>query len=50
MNVSQSIQPDDDFESWDVEDEPDFDKDELGIDPEEEESDIERDRRYLSGL
>jgi len=35
---------------WDVEDEPDFDADELGIDPEEEreegdEPDDERDRR-----
>ena len=26
-----------DDDSWDVEDEPDFDEDELGIDPEEEE-------------
>ena len=36
--------------TWDVEDEPDFDNDELGIDPEEEEeegeSELERDRRY----
>jgi len=37
---------------WDVEDEPDFDEDELGLDPEEEEEgeegeepDDERDRR-----
>ena len=36
----------DDYE-WDVEETDDFDADELGIDPEgEEESDVERDRRY----
>lgn len=47
------IEPCDDLEDqeedWDVEDEPDFDADELGIDPEEEgeeESEIERLRRH----
>ena len=40
-------------DDWNVEDEPDFDNDELGVDPEEEEeeeeegeSELERDRRY----
>jgi hypothetical protein len=51
----QMSRADSEWPDWNVEDEPDFDADELGIDPEEEEeeeeemeeeSDAERDRRY----
>jgi len=47
--LSKQSEPFDDDDEWNVEDEPDFDADELGLDPEEdleEESDDERDRRF----
>jgi hypothetical protein len=54
MKGLQSRRPyESDDDEWDVEDQPDFDNDELGVDPEEEEeeeeegeSELERDRRY----
>jgi len=35
------IRPEEPWPEWDVEDEPDFDADELGVDPEEEEEEEE---------